>query len=256
MGQQEIMDVVYLSTESVILLSMAIVFASAITSITGMAGGVLMFSAMSVFMPVKPLIAIHGVVQVFNNAARGWFLRAHIRWAMCFPFLIGTIMGAALTTFFIVQYVGQFFPLLILVLLIVYTLFKPKRLPQVKIRDKYYFLVGIATGCMGIIVGAIDPLLAVFFMRDDMTKEEIVCNKSMMQLFTHLTKIPAFLFLGFSFFDNAFLIMVLSLAAIFGAKLGIVILRYVSTSVFFLLMKAALFIAAGRIIYQLIQLGV
>lgn len=250
------MDVVYLSNESIILLTLAIAFSSAITSITGMAGGVLMFSAMSVFMPIKPLIAIHGVVQVFNNAARSWFLRNHVRWSMCLPFLVGSTLGAALTTFFIVQYVGQFFPLLILVLLIVYTLFKPKRLPQIKVRDKDYFWVGIATGCMGIIVGAIDPLLAVFFMRDDMTKEEIVCNKSIMQLFTHLTKIPAFLFLGFSFFDNAFLIIVLSFAAVIGAKLGVMALRYVSTNVFFLLMKLALFIAAGRIVYQLIQLGV
>lgn len=52
------MDIVSLSTESLIWLSLAIAIASAITSITGMAGGVLMFSAMSVFMPVKPLITI------------------------------------------------------------------------------------------------------------------------------------------------------------------------------------------------------
>lgn len=250
------MDVVYLSGESLIWLSLAIVLSSAITSITGMAGGVLMFSAMSVFMSIKPLIAIHGVVQVFNNAARSWFLRSHIRWSMCTPFLIGTVLGAALTTFFIVQYVGQFFPLLLLLLLIFYTLFKPKRLPQVKVKDKHFFWVGMATGCMGIVVGAIDPLLAVFFMRDDMTKEEIVCNKSLMQMFTHLTKIPAFLFLGFSFIDNAYVIVVLSVAAVLGAKLGILVLRYVSTRIFFLLMKLALLIAAGRIVYQLIQLGV
>lgn len=250
------MDVVSLSNESLVWLSLAIALASAITSITGMAGGVLMFSAMSVFMPVKPLIAIHGVVQVFNNAARSWFLRSHIRWAMCLPFAFGTAIGAAITTFFIVQYVGQFFPLLNLVLLIFYTLFKPKRMPHFKVSNGNFFWVGMATGCMGIVVGAIDPLLAVFFMRDDMSKEEVVCNKSVMQMFTHLTKIPAYIFLGFSFIDNAYLIIVLSLAAVIGAKLGVIVLRFVSTNVFFLLMKLALLIAAGRIVYQLIQLGV
>ncbi|GAA0825673.1 MULTISPECIES: sulfite exporter TauE/SafE family protein [Marinomonas] len=250
------MDVVSLSNESLIWLSLAIVFASAITSITGMAGGVLMFSAMSVFMPVKPLIAIHGVVQVFNNAARSWFLRTSIRWRMCSLFGIGAVLGALITTLFIVQYVGEFFPLLLLVCLILYTLFKPKHMPQVKIQEKNFFWVGIATGAMGIVVGAIDPLLAVFFIRDDLTKEEVVANKSLMQMFAHLTKIPAFLFLGFSFLDNAYLILVLSIAAVVGAKLGVIVLRYINTKFFFALMKLALFIAAGRIIYQLIQMGV
>lgn len=249
------MDVIELSLLNQIWLSLEITLASMITSITGMAGGVLMFAAMSVFMPVRSLIAIHGTVQIFNNAARSWFLRHHIRWGMCLPFAIGAIIGAIVTTLFIVQYVGEFFPLLLLVGLIAYTLFKPKRMPSFKIPDKYFFLVGIATGSMGIIAGAIDPLLAVFFLRDDLTKEEVVSNKSMMQLFAHLTKIPAFLFLGFSFLDNAYLIIILSLAAVFGAKLGIIVLRYINTRVFFILMKLALLIAMGRLIFQLVQIG-
>jgi len=249
-------EVIELSNLSLMWLSLAIMVASMITSITGMAGGVLMFAAMSVHMPVRALVAIHGTVQIFNNAARSWFLRSHIRWAMCAPFAVGAVLGAALTTLFIVKYVGEFFPLLILVGLILYTLFKPKRMPHLKIKDKNFFWVGIATGSLGIIAGAIDPLLAVFFIRDDLTKEEVVCNKSVMQLFAHLTKIPAYLFLGFSFMDNAYLIAILSLAAVVGAKLGVVVLRYINTQVFFALMKVALFIAAGRITYQLVQMGV
>jgi uncharacterized membrane protein YfcA len=250
------MEVVELSGLSLLWLSLAIALASMITSITGMAGGVLMFAAMSVYMPVRPLVAIHGTVQVFNNAARSWFLRTSIRWGMCIPFGFGAVIGAVLTTFFIVQYVGEFFPLLLLVCLILYTLFKPKKMPHFKIQDKNFFWVGIATGSLGIIAGAIDPLLAVFFIRDDLTKEEVVSNKSLMQLFAHLTKIPAYLFLGFSFIDNAELIAILSLAAVIGAKLGVIVLRYINTQVFFALMKVALFFAAGRITYQLIQMGV
>lgn len=249
------METIELSNQGLLLLSLAIACASMITSITGMAGGVLMFAAMSVYMPVRPLVAIHGVVQVFNNAARSWFLRRSIRWSMCIPFGIGAVIGATLTTLFIVQYIGEFFPLLILVGLILYTLFKPKRMPQMKVKDGSFFWVGIATGALGIIAGAIDPLLAVFFLRDDLTKEEIVSNKSLMQMFAHLTKIPAYLYLGFSFIDNAWLILVLSLAAVIGARLGVIVLGYISSRVFFALMKAALLIAAIRISYQLFQMG-
>lgn len=250
------MEIIELSNSSLFWLSMAIVCASMITSITGMAGGVLMFAAMSLYMPVKPLVAIHGVVQVFNNAARSWFLRRHVNWAMCVPFALGAVLGAILTTLFIVKYVGEFYPLLILAVLIFYSLFKPKRMPHIKIQSKNFFWVGIATGSLGIIAGAIDPLLAIFFLRDDLTKEQVVCNKSLMQLFAHLTKIPAYLYLGFSFIDNAWLIAVLSLAAVIGARLGIMILGLINTKIFFALMKVALFAALIRIIYQLFQMGV
>ena len=246
------MEIIELTHLQLALLSLAVASASMITSITGMAGGVLMFAAMNVFMPLRPLVAVHGTVQVFNNAARSWFLRHSIRWKMCLPFAIGAAIGAALTTLFIVKYVGEFFPLLLLLLLILYTLFKPKKMPQIRIKDGNFFWVGIATGSMGIIAGAIDPLLAVFFFRDDLSKEEIVCNKSLMQMFAHITKIPAYLFLGFSFIDNFFLIATLSLAAVVGAKVGVVILGHVKTSLFFTLMKVALFIAAGRIGYELL----
>lgn len=245
------MESIDINAIGLVFLSVAIIFASMITSVTGMAGGVLMFSAMSIYMPVMYLVPIHGVVQLFNNTARAWFLRSHIRYGMCIPFGIGAAIGAAATTIFIVKYIGELFPLVILVALILYTLFKPSRIPHFEIKDKNFFWVGCATGSLGIIAGAIDPLLAVFFFRDDMSKEEIVCNKSVMQIFAHATKIPAFLFLGFSFIDNAPLIIFLSVIAIFGARIGILLLKIISKETFVTLMKIALFLSAIRIIYQI-----
>ncbi|NIB42792.1 sulfite exporter TauE/SafE family protein [Pseudomaricurvus alkylphenolicus] len=249
------MEITELSTFAIAIMAVAIVLASMITSITGMAGGLLMFAAMNVFLPLRPLVAIHGAVQVMNNAARTWFLRGDVRWQMCIPFSLGAVIGAVLTTLFLAEVVGEFFPLLILTGLVFYTLFKPRRLPQIRLRDGQFFWVGIATGTMGIIIGVVDPLLAVFFMRDDLSKEEVVSNKSMMQMVTHLTKIPAYLFLGFSFIDNAALILVLGLAGVVGAKLGVLVLRRMEIRFFFLLMKAALMIAAVRLLFQLIELA-
>ncbi|GAB3271937.1 sulfite exporter TauE/SafE family protein [Parahaliea aestuarii] len=250
------MDVVDLSQGALLWLVIATAFASLISSVTGMAGGVLMFAAMSLCLPLRVLVPIHGAVQVFNNAARSWFLRRHIRWRMCLPFAVGATLGAAATTLFIVRYIGEFFPLLLLAGLILYTLFKPARLPDLKIPDRGFFWVGLITGGMGILVGAIDPLLAVFFLRDDLSKEEIVGNKSLMQMFAHLTKVPAYLYLGFSFIDNAGLILLLTVSAVVGARLGLILLARVSTRHFLQLMRLALMLAALRIGYQLIQMGV
>ncbi|WP_157976396.1 sulfite exporter TauE/SafE family protein [Parahaliea mediterranea] len=245
-----------LSQGALLWLVAATALASLISSVTGMAGGVLMFAAMSLCLPLRLLVPIHGAVQVFNNAARSWFLRGHIRWRMCLPFAAGAAIGAAATTVFIVRYVGEFFPLLLLVVLILYTLFKPARLPDLNIADRGFFWVGLVTGGMGILVGAIDPLLAVFFLREDLSKEAIVCNKSLMQMFAHLTKVPAYLYLGFSFTDNAGLIILLTVSAVIGARLGLLLLERVSARHFLQLMRLALMLAALRIGYQLIQMGV
>ncbi|MBU2707069.1 sulfite exporter TauE/SafE family protein [Zooshikella marina] len=248
------MDVIDLSLSATLLTLFAISLASIISSVTGMAGGVLMFSAMNLFIPLRPLIAIHGIVQVFNNATRTWLLRSNVRWSMCLPFALGAIIGAMLTTLVIAQYASEFIPLLLLVSLIFYTLFKPRQLPNLKIKDQNFFWVGIATGSLGILAGAIDPLLAVFFIRDDLDKETVVANKSMMQLITHLTKVPAFIYLGFSFIDNIELIALFSLTAVMATWIGVHLLSKMKDKLFFTLMWWALLLAGVRVAYQLVEL--
>ena len=213
-----------------------------------------MFSAMSLFIPLRPLIAVHGVVQVFNNGARAWYLRSAMRWAMCGPFALGAVIGAAVTTLVVARYANELVPLLLLLSVIFYALFKPSKLPQLKIRDRNFIWVGIATGSLGILVGAIDPFLGVFFLRDDLSKEEVVANKSMMQLMTHLTKVPAFIFLGFSFFDNAWLIALFSLVAVIATRIGIYLLSKIDNKMFFSLMWWALLLAGIRVVYQVCEL--
>lgn len=247
------MEAIDLSLTATLLVMVSIVAASVISSVTGMAGGILMFSAMNIFIPVRPLIAVHGVVQVFGNSARTWFLRRALRKAMCIAFAVGAIVGAAATTLFIARYASESIPLILLSILIFYTLFKPKSLPQLKIKDRNFFWVGLATGSLGILAGAIDPLLAAFFMRDDLSKEEVVANKSMMQLIAHLTKIPAFIFLGFSFIENIWLIALFSVTAVLSTRFGIYLLSRINDKLFFSLMWWALLIAGARVIYQLIE---
>jgi len=246
------MEVITLSLETTIWICLAIFSASLITSVTGMAGGVLMFSAMSQSMPLRPLIAIHGVIQIFSNAARCWFLAKHIRWSMCGTFSLGAIVGSAATTVFLVNYVSEFMALSLLLILIIYTLFRPKKIPQIFLSNGQFFGVGLITGAMGIVAGAIDPLLAVFFVRDDLSKEQVVATKSFMQLVTHLCKIPAFIYLGFSFMDNLPLILLLSTVAILGTQVGVRLLAVINSQTFFSLMKIALFISGAHISYQLL----
>jgi uncharacterized membrane protein YfcA len=247
-----LMELIELSNVAIVFIMAVIIGATVISTVTGMAGGILMFSGMGMFVPMQPLIALHGTVQIFANGSRAWLLRGHLRWAMCLPFGIGAIIGAAATTLFVARYITETLPLLLLLGLIAYSLFRPARLPDLCIADRNFFWVGIATGSLGIVAGAIDPLLAAFFLREDLTKEEVVVNKSFMQLLTHLTKIPAFIYLGFSFQGHWQYILLFSIAGVAGTRLGVYLLHKTGTQLFFRLMRVALFLSGIRILYQLI----
>ncbi|WP_162844147.1 sulfite exporter TauE/SafE family protein [Sinobacterium caligoides] len=234
------------------IIIVAIFFSAIISSVTGMAGGVLMFSVMGLFMPLRPLVAVHGVVQIFNNAARCWLLRIEVCWAMCRPFCLGAVVGMTAATLFLVHYLSETLLLSLLLLLISYSVFKPKSMPQIKISHRHFFWLGIVTGIMAILIGVVDPLLGAFLLRDDLRKEQIVATKSLMQLFVHLGKVPAFIFLGFSFLEHWQLLLVFSLSAVVGTRIGVYILARIDPRVFFITMKAALLLAGFRVFYQLI----
>lgn len=251
------MEIVELSSSIILLLGGIVAISALISSVTGMAGGIIMLSGMNFFIPMSPLIPIHGAIQLFNNSARTWLLKRHLIWSMCLPFSLGAILGAAAISVVLLTYSpSKSMPLILLAGLIAYTIFKPKKIPDIKIKNPHYFWVGIATGALGILAGAVDPLLGAFFYRDDLTKEEVVVNKSFMQLVTHLTKIPAFLVLGFSFIDHAFLIIVLSITAVVATKVGILMLDRIQQKLFRRLMWWALFFAFLRLIYKIFEMYV
>ncbi|MBN8432119.1 sulfite exporter TauE/SafE family protein [Microbulbifer salipaludis] len=233
-----------------LLLAVCVVSAF-ISAVTGGAGGILMFAALNVAIPLRLLVPIHGAVQLMSNLARIVYVRDHIRWDMCIPFFFGCTIGAGLMTLGLASLSWQQLPMALLAILVFYTVFKPKKLPEIRLQPRNFFWVGIGTGTLGILAGAVDPLLAAFFVRKDMTPKEIVANKSVMQAWCHALKVPAFIFLGFAFSDHLGLIVLLTVAAVIGTRIGIILLNRISSEVFFNLMRAALLVAGIRIVYQL-----
>ena len=247
-GLPELLELSNLTLAALLLACVASAFVSAVT---GGAGGVLMFAALNVAIPLRVLVPIHGAVQLMNNLARIYYVRPYIRWDLCIPFFIGCSLGAAAMTLGIAELSWQQLPLLILAVLIFYTVFKPKRLPEIRLAPRNYFWVGLATGSLGILAGAVDPLLAAFFVRRDLSPKEVVANKSVMQAWCHALKVPAFIYLGFAFSEHLGLILVLTVAAVIGTRIGVVLLNRLNSELFFKLMRVALLVAGVRIVYQL-----
>ena len=73
---------------------------SIVSGVMGLAGGMLLLSAL--LLRLDPLVAIpvHGVVQLVSNASRAWFQRRHVRWdavwRFAWPLLPAGAAGLAL----------------------------------------------------------------------------------------------------------------------------------------------------------------
>jgi uncharacterized membrane protein YfcA len=227
-------------------------FTSALSAATGMGGGVLLFTIMTLYFPIQVIIPIHGVIQFFNNFLTLNFLKNYLKKSLMVPFIWGAIPGILLASFFISKIIKTEAPQLIILSLIIYSLFRPKRLPDLELQHKNFFWVGLITGFLGIIAGAIDPVLAPFFVRKDLTKEEVIANKAAMQAIVHFAKIPVFLSLGFDYLPYLSFCLMTNLACFFGTKFGIILLQRMSDQVFLKVFKIALIATGLRMAWKII----
>jgi len=85
------------------LMIVASFFTSALTAAFGVGGGVAMLALMGLFVPVLALIPVHGAVQLGSNSGRTWHQRANVRMDIAKPFMAGSVVGAIVGAFLVVQ---------------------------------------------------------------------------------------------------------------------------------------------------------
>jgi len=241
-----------LAWSSLIILIIFSFFTSALSAATGMGGGVLLFTVMTLYFPIQVIIPIHGIIQFFNNFLTLSFLKSYLKKSLMLPFLWGAIPGIFFASMVISSLIKTQAPQIIILSLIIYSLFRPKRLPDLELQHKNFFWVGLITGFLGIIAGAIDPVLAPFFVRKDLSKEEVIANKAAMQAIVHFAKIPVFLYLGFDYLPYVSFCLITNLACFFGTKFGIILLKKMSDHIFLKVFKVALLATGLRMAWKLV----
>ena len=230
-------------------LTLIAIFTSTVSGTIGMGGGILLLSAMTFFLTIEIIIPVHGIVQLVSNSTRASILKGHLRKKLIASFAVGVPFGAVLSTYLITQISNKHYFFLAIALIILYALFRPKKL-VVNLPEKYFFILGAIVGFLGLFVGATGPFIAPFFLNDSFTKEEVVANKAAVQTIGHLVKIPAFLALGFPYFDHLYLISALVLASVIGTKLGTSLLGKINEQLFKKLFRSALVFAAFRLLFK------
>jgi uncharacterized membrane protein YfcA len=237
---------------TLLVLGIGSILTSMISAIVGMAGGIILLVLMTAFLPFQVVIPIHGIVQLVSNSFRSYLLRENIKWDIAIPIFLGLPFGVLISIYILKRIDDYTIPLILIVILIFYSIFKPKRLPPIIIAKKGFFLVGLIMGILSLLIGATGPFLAPFLLRPDLKKEEIVSTKAIAQMGAHLLKIPSFLYLGFNYIEHSLLIGLLILGTFLGTRLGIYFLGKIQEKVFRFIYKSALFIAGIRLIYKII----
>ena len=232
-----------------IILPLASFFTSTVSGTIGMAGGILLLSAMTFFVSAEIIVPIHGVVQLTSNSTRFLILRKYLIKNLVLFFSLGLPFGAIISTYLITKISNKEYFYLGISLIILFALFKPKKL-KINIGDKGFFFIGLAVGFLGLFVGATGPFIAPFFLNERFNKEEIVANKACIQTLGHLIKIPAFLTIGFNYLNYSYLILLMMAGAIIGTKVGVKLLGKINQDLFEKFFKLALFLSAIRLLYK------
>ncbi len=221
-----------------------------ISSVSGMGGGAILLAILTTIFPIRTVVPIHGVVQMGANISRSYILRKYIIKKMSFFFLLGMPVGVLIGIKLLSQDISEKHLKILISIFIIFTVFKPKKMPQLKIKDWQFFFVGITASTLGLLIGSVGPFLAPFFLRDDISKEQLVATKSSMQMIVHTSKIPSFLYLQFNYSHYTFEILFLLTGVLIGNFLGIKVLKKLNSNMFTLIFKTSLSLAAARLLYS------
>ncbi|RAP34850.1 hypothetical protein DID77_00310 [Candidatus Marinamargulisbacteria bacterium SCGC AG-439-L15] len=238
---------------TILSLSVAAYLSSLVSGLVGMAGGILLLGAMTVVMPISIIVPIHGIVQLTSNVSRTLMLIPHIKKPYFYSFLFGTPFGGYLGYLILSRIQSPYWLFGVVAVLLSYIAFKPKKLPDIKLPERFFWILGAVASCLGCLIGATGPLLAPFFIRHDFTKEEIVATKASCQVLIHLVKIPTFMALSFPYKDHLTTIIIMVIMVIIGTKSGVYFLKRIDGTRFFSLVRLACVVMAIRLVYKLIQ---
>ena len=221
-----------------LLLTLLSFFTAMMTSIAGAGGGTVLLAAMLQFMNPSEAIPVHGVIQFTSNIARTWLLRKFVKWSIILKFSLmiplGVYIGLEIFQSINAEDIKKLIGSFIIIALILQNI---KFIKNFIISSNWYYIVGLFTGILNILVGVIAPLLAVIVKQSINEKKSIVGTLGYFGLVGNFTKIIGFSLIGFSFLEyiDTFLLMIP--ATLLGSRIGQYLLDKISNKFFFIYFK-------------------
>ena len=162
------------------ILAVAATATSALSAVIGMAGGIILLAIMLLFLPVELVIPIHAAVQLISNGTRVILFIRHVEWRVWAFFSVPAGMGILLGRELFAALDPDHLRYLIAVFILIATY-----LPKPKGNGAWprwpFLIAGAVGGTLGMIVGAIGPIIAPFFLHTKILKEEMIATKAVCQ---------------------------------------------------------------------------
>ena len=129
---------------TVLLILTAASFLTAMVSgFVGMAGGVTLFAAMTLFLPFQTIVPVHGVVQLISNSSRTLILLKHVHKRFTAYFVFGVPVGAFAAYLLLSKVERPEWVLLLIAATLLYVVFKPNSFPATDgtlvPQDKFFY---------------------------------------------------------------------------------------------------------------------
>lgn len=231
-----------------VLLTLAALIGATISGIVGMGGGAFLLGVMVVAgLDPSNAIPVHAAVQLVSNATRTWAHRRHIHWKIYLWFAVFALPGPILGMW-LLQSLDTPVVIVVLGVAILYAAWAPKwGLGQLPIAPAFA-IAGFLCGTLGVIVGAVGPIMAPFYLRDELTKEQIIATKALSAATIHVLKLVAFATVGFEFLKYAGMAVPMALATIIGTYIGKWALQRLTHRHFLLIYRVVLTVLALRLI--------
>lgn len=248
-----------MENNELVILILSAFLTSAISSVLGMGGGIILLGIMAIIIPEGyKVIALHGMVQFFSNTTRMYVFKKYIKKTLITQFFIGTIIGVTLSIFIILLLIAYYnvdnasqikveFLKPLIGIFIIWNLFLKKSKKEKNVST--FIPVGLLAGISSIFIGAVGPLIAPFFLSNNLNKENIIANKAASQTITHFTKVPLFIyFFSMDYSSEIKIIVPLIFAVYLGTNFGKKILYFIPEALFKKIFKITLLIIAIRLI--------
>ena len=242
-----------------IILIIAALITSSISAVIGMGGGIILLGIMAILIPEGYMvIALHGIIQMVSNGTRTFVFRQHLKKNLISEYLFGALIGLGLSVI-IVYALMQYYEVdsanqikfdylkpIIGLYILWYLYLKGAKKEQ---KNKLFIIVGFISGLVSIFIGAVGPLIAPFFLRKDLTKENVIANKAACQIITHIGKIPIFMyFFNVNYIEQCTILLPLIISVYIGTNVGKKLLGSISEKTFKMIFKVCLTIIALRLV--------
>ncbi|VCU70829.1 Sulfite exporter TauE/SafE [Pigmentiphaga humi] len=165
------------------------IFASFLSGVFGMAGGMVLMGALLVLMPVTAAMLMQSAALLASNVWRAVLWRSHTHWGIVGRYALGSALAFALMLSI------QFVPSRAMVLIVLglspfIAIAMPARLAPQAERRFAAEVCGFICQIMHLVSGVTGPLLDIFFVRsNEMDRRTVVATKATCQILGHTSKL-------------------------------------------------------------------